>query len=78
MQPHLLFTGHEHKAMIINVDAIIRQDHHIIPLTPETNQIHSFNLGAGDMYEVLVPTCSYRMGTERIGYGFAVIGKESN
>lgn len=25
--------------------------------------------------EIIVPTCSYRMGEKRIGYGMAVIGK---
>lgn len=27
------------------------------------------------LYEVYVPTCSYRMGTSYIGYGAAVLGK---
>lgn len=76
MQPHVLFTAHEHKAMIINTDAMLRQDRQIIPINPDNNNVFSFSLGSSDMYEILVPTCSYRMGTSKIGFGYAVIGKE--
>lgn len=27
------------------------------------------------LYEIFVPTCSYRMGTSKIGYGAAVVGE---
>lgn len=74
MQPHVLFTAHEHKAMIISADATLRQDRHIIPLSPDNNNVFTYQLGSTDMYEILVPTCSYRMGTNKIGYGFAIIG----
>lgn len=77
MQPHVLFTAHEHKAMIINTDAMLRQDRQIIPINPDNNNVFTFSLGASDMYEILVPTCSYRMGTSKIGFGFAVIGKKN-
>lgn len=75
MQPHLLFTAHEHKSMIISTDAIQRGDRHIVPVTPNDNKIHTNTLGAINMFEIIVPTCSYRMGVSKIGYGLAVIGK---
>lgn len=78
LQPHLLFTAHEHKAMIINTDALLRQDRHVIPIRPDNNGVYSYTLGALDMYEILVPTCSYRMGTSKIGYGFAIVGKQKH
>lgn len=31
--------------------------------------------GQDELYEVYVPTCSYRMGTGDIGYGAAVLGR---
>lgn len=74
MQPHVLFTGHEHKSMIVSTDAIARSDRHIVPVTPEDDKVHSYALGIGNMLEIIVPTCSYRMGVSKIGYGFAVIG----
>lgn len=73
MMPHLIFTAHEHKCMIINTDAYLNQDYHISPVTPDNNKIFEYSLGTKDMYEILIPTASYRMGTNKIGYGFAVI-----
>ncbi|ENN79717.1 hypothetical protein HUJ04_003857 [Dendroctonus ponderosae] len=73
MQPHVLFTAHEHKSMIISTDALLHKDYHIVPITPESDQIYEYALGVQNMYEILIPTCSYRMGTNKIGYGFAII-----
>lgn len=41
----------------------------------EENEILKFTLTNDLTREIIVPTCSYRMGTENIGYGAAVIGK---
>ncbi|KAL1516876.1 hypothetical protein ABEB36_000714 [Hypothenemus hampei] len=73
MMPHVLFTAHEHKSMIISTDALLHKDYHIIPVTQEKGQIYEYTLGIQNMYEILIPTCSYRMGTNVIGYGFAII-----
>ncbi|KAJ8972403.1 hypothetical protein NQ317_010326 [Molorchus minor] len=75
MMPHVLFTAHEHKSMIISTDALLRQDFHIVPVTSDNNQVFEYTLGVTDMYEILIPTCSYRMGTTKIGYGYAILGK---
>ncbi|KAK9887105.1 hypothetical protein WA026_020554 [Henosepilachna vigintioctopunctata] len=40
------------------------------------NKVYKFNLGSSDLYEILVPTCSYRMGTTSVGFGFAIIEKD--
>lgn len=61
--------------MIISTDALLHKDYHITPITPDNPQIYEYTLGIQNMYEILVPTCSYRMGTAKIGYGFAIIGK---
>lgn len=73
MQPHLLFTAHEHKSMIVSTNAIMRDARQIIPITKKTNLFHTVSLGVADMYEIMVPTCSYRMGTNKMGYGYAII-----
>ncbi|XP_044751899.1 uncharacterized protein LOC123311856 isoform X2 [Coccinella septempunctata] len=73
LQPQLIFAGHKHRAMIISTSAFLRQDRHIVPITTEYNKVFKFTLGLNDVYEILVPTCSYRMGTENIGFGYAVI-----
>lgn len=75
MQPHVLFTAHEHKSMIISTDALLHKDYHIVPITPESDKIYEYALGVQNMYEIIIPTCSYRMGTNKIGYGYAIIGK---
>lgn len=75
-QPHLLFTAHEHKSMVVLTDAVVRQDRRIIPIRSDdsgTDRVRLFPLASGDICEVLVPTCNYRMGTLEVGYGFAVI-----
>ncbi|XP_050294539.1 uncharacterized protein LOC126734818 isoform X2 [Anthonomus grandis grandis] len=73
MWPHILFTAHEHKSMIINTDALLHRDFHIIPVNPDNSEVYEYPLGVQDMYEIMIPTCSYRMGTMKIGYGFAII-----
>lgn len=76
IQPHLLFTAHEHKSMVVLTDSVVRQDRRIIPIRSDdapADRVRSFPLASGDICEVLVPTCNYRMGTLQIGYGFAVV-----
>ncbi|KAL3284585.1 hypothetical protein HHI36_018742 [Cryptolaemus montrouzieri] len=73
IQPQVIFAAHQHKAMIISTDGLLRQDRQIIPQTPLDNKVHNLILGYRDMYEILVPTCSYRMGTKHIGYGYALL-----
>lgn len=73
LQPHVLFTAHTHNSMIVSTQQDIRKDRQVTPVQPDTNKVYDYYLGISDIYEILVPTCSYRMGTDKIGYGFAVI-----
>jgi len=46
----------------------------VIPVVDSS--IHTMNLkDSSVLYEVVIPTCSYRMGVPRMGYGSAVLGK---
>lgn len=74
MWPHILFTAHDHKSMIISTNALLREEFHVISITPESNNVFEYELGFSDMYEFMIPTCSYRMGTTKIGFGYAVLG----
>ncbi|KAJ8922237.1 hypothetical protein NQ315_004174 [Exocentrus adspersus] len=38
MLPHVLFTAHEHKSMIISSDALLRHEFQIVPVTHDNNQ----------------------------------------
>ena len=41
----------------------------------ESDVIYTLNLhDSGLLHEIVVPTCSYRMGEPTMGYGAAVIG----
>ncbi|XP_017777817.1 PREDICTED: uncharacterized protein C630.12 isoform X2 [Nicrophorus vespilloides] len=73
LEPHVIFAAHEHKSMIVTMDGILQTVRKLIPVSEEDNDVYTFTLGMTDMYEFVVPTCSYRMGTKRIGYGFATI-----
>ncbi|XP_049819245.1 uncharacterized protein LOC109606279 [Aethina tumida] len=77
MLPQVIFAGHEHKSMIVSTDALLREDYHIIPINPDNNKVFEYTLGVTDMYEILIPTCSYRMGTKKIGYGYAILEKNN-
>lgn len=73
MRPHIIFTAHDHVSKVIPIDAKTRRYELPIIVNPNVEKIHTFKLGANNMYEVAVPTCSYRKGNDEYGYGFAVI-----
>ncbi|XP_018320679.1 uncharacterized protein LOC108733839 [Agrilus planipennis] len=72
LQPHLVFSGHNHESMVIAVDNSLRNERHITPLDGDSG-IFECVLGDQSIYDILVPSCSYRMGTAKIGYGYAII-----
>ena len=42
----------------------------------KSDVVYTFNLNdPNELHEIVVPTCSYRMGVPNMGYGAAVIGK---
>lgn len=73
IMPHVLFTAHMHKSMIISMDPLTRDVRPVNRVKPST-PIQTLTLGVSDLYEIIVPTCSYRMGVKDMGYGLAVIG----
>ncbi|CAK1544298.1 unnamed protein product [Leptosia nina] len=71
IHPDIFFCAHEHKSKYVKQ----RRDY-------ESKEIHLLQYGDPPLtisiddewlYEVYVPTCSYRMGTSKIGFGAAII-----
>jgi hypothetical protein len=73
LKPNVIFSAH---------------DHRVAMATTRKNDSHYFEIGSfvddltvikkqindQDCTEVIWPTCSYRMGVDKSGYGFATIG----
>ena len=77
MSPQIIFTAHEHKAMHMSLDTATDQLSEIWVLPPHETPLYQLRLDMGDIHELQIPTCSYRMGTPNMGYGLAYIGKVS-
>ncbi|XP_076162815.1 metallophosphoesterase [Ptiloglossa arizonensis] len=73
LSPQVIFTGHEHKAMHISLDTATDQLSEIWILPPYETPLYQLRMDVGDIHEVQMPTCSYRMGTPHTGYGLAYI-----
>ncbi|CAB3381649.1 Hypothetical predicted protein [Cloeon dipterum] len=68
-EPNLIFSGHEHTAVhlsIVQGQRLGRTEVLIDPIELELDQFQVIN-------EIMVPTCSYRMGTTEIGFAAAAI-----
>ncbi|KAG7202186.1 hypothetical protein KM043_015865 [Ampulex compressa] len=73
LSPQVIFTAHEHKAMHISLDTATDQLSEIWILQPYETPLYELRMDVGDIHEVQIPTCSYRMGTPNTGYGLAYI-----
>lgn len=74
LKPRLIFAAHEHKSKLVTSNSW-QQYRKIEDLSKKNNQIYEYKLEKDKIYEILAPTCSYRMGTDSVGYGAAIIGK---
>ncbi|XP_015589694.1 metallophosphoesterase 1 homolog isoform X2 [Cephus cinctus] len=70
---NIIFTAHEHRAMHISLDTATDQLSEIWILPPYKTLLYQFRMDMGDIHELQIPTCSYRMGTPYMGYGLAYI-----
>lgn len=73
-EPHIIFSAHHHKSYVVRA----RTDNifsYLQPLNVNSTgySIHLFEIEDGHINEIVVPTCSYRMGVLDIGFGFGVI-----
>uniref|UniRef100_A0A0B7AH84 Calcineurin-like phosphoesterase domain-containing protein n=1 Tax=Arion vulgaris TaxID=1028688 RepID=A0A0B7AH84_9EUPU len=81
-QPNILLTGHWHLSQMFGCDTCLSDDEDMtnwpyyqrdISKVDGYVDIDLTNLIA--LSEIMVPTCSYRMGVPNMGYGVAVINK---
>ncbi|XP_062551378.1 uncharacterized protein LOC134216527 isoform X2 [Armigeres subalbatus] len=79
--PHVIFSAHDHlsKYALVHRNNLFQEVNHIDLNTDrhKRQEISSFNLVdlryRQELLEIMVPTCSYRMGVMKIGYGYAVL-----
>ncbi|XP_055539796.1 uncharacterized protein LOC129726757 [Wyeomyia smithii] len=84
-QPDVIFSAHDHTSKYaITTKNTLGVEPIFSPLNVNQATRHdivSFNLNEfrknGQLLEISVPTCSYRMGVMKIGYGFAVLDGET-
>lgn len=80
LRPQVIFSAHEHKSYTLHapVSADVRKDdQYVETLLPSGGPSWLYHLSNSVIHEILVPTCSYRMGVRHVGYGVAVFdGKE--
>ncbi|XP_066603955.1 metallophosphoesterase 1 homolog [Prorops nasuta] len=73
LSPQIIFTAHEHKAMHISFDTVTDQVSEIWILPPNETPLYQLRLDVGDIHELQIPTCSYRMGVPYMGFGLVYI-----
>ncbi|XP_053691768.1 uncharacterized protein LOC128740258 [Sabethes cyaneus] len=84
-QPDVIFSAHDHTSKYTIVRKNVPEVEPVfVPLSTSRETRHSissFNLeeirNNHGLLEISVPTCSYRMGVMKIGYGFAVLDGET-
>lgn len=73
----MIFSAHSHISRVITLPPVhfeYLNDNSILKITLRTNEMID---GKRKITEIMVPTCSYRMGVKNIGFGMAVLGKEN-
>lgn len=76
LRPNIIFSAHDHKSLHTSVNTVSKSENNFIEaLMPPYGPVWKFPLLDTIVHEVMVPTCSYRMGTKDMGYGAAIIGE---
>ena len=73
INPQIFFCAHDHESKYIKQHKDLT--HKVTTWFNEPESTLSITFDDDSLYEIYVPTCSYRMGTSNIGYGAAVLGK---
>ncbi|XP_037297762.1 metallophosphoesterase 1 [Manduca sexta] len=69
IRPNIYFCAHEHESKFVKQSNDLTNRHTVYLLDTTI-----LNISGDDyLYEIYVPTCSYRMGTSKIGFGAAVL-----
>ena len=73
LKPNVIFSAHDHR-LAMATSRLNESDHFEIGDFSENNSKIVKKLNNFDCVEVIWPTCSYRMGVKKAGYGFATFG----
>lgn len=71
INPNIFFCAHDHESKYVKQNKKLGQ-RQLVWLNGPTPTLN-ISFEQETLYEVYVPTCSYRMGTDYIGYGAAVL-----
>lgn len=77
LHPHIYFCAHDHDSKYVKQNKDLANREKMKWLTAGGNVLNVPNDGE-TLYEIYVPTCSYRMGTSKIGYGVAILEHENS
>lgn len=85
LKPAIIFSGHLHRSLFIKRSQVYTEFTKANPLNVHDHDkylMHEFDLqetvSLQSFLEILVPTCSYRMGEMNVGYGMAIIDHVDN
>ncbi|XP_053392739.1 metallophosphoesterase 1 homolog isoform X2 [Mercenaria mercenaria] len=83
LQPKLILSAHWHKSELFTCDDCLRDDEYSWTVSrQDMSFIKTFlNIdmsGEHSMFELAVPTCSYRMGMVNIGFTVAILGEDGS
>ncbi|XP_041974081.1 uncharacterized protein LOC121729585 [Aricia agestis] len=71
IHPDVYFCAHEHQSKYMRLNRNFeRKETHLLQYVDSPLEIGFDN---DFLYEIYVPTCSYRMGTDKIGFGAAIV-----
>ncbi|VDI25266.1 Hypothetical predicted protein, partial [Mytilus galloprovincialis] len=81
VRPHLIFSGHWHKATVFLCNDCMKDDDFSWSVKQRNIEdmtgwmVTNLTEKPFSITEIMVPTCSYRMGVPHMGYGVAIIRK---
>ena len=74
LQPSLILSGHHHESLLFKSPKTTGDATHLYELAKIPRQAFNFSLATETLYDIAVPTCSYRMGKKKYGFGALTIG----
>ncbi len=77
LKPNVIFSAHDHRVAMATTR---KNDSHYFEVGSfvDDSTVIKKQINDQDCTEVIWPTCSYRMGVDKSGYGFATIGNYSS
>ncbi|GAV02144.1 hypothetical protein RvY_12745 [Ramazzottius varieornatus] len=78
LKPNLIISAHDHKASAAQRPYPDHSSSGTLPSHLSDFTVFELSSNPAAMQEVVVPTCSYRMGVPRMGYGVAIVDLTTN